>query len=99
MTGFCGNLDSHSEIITTGKDAELNEDFSYVPIFLLDHVTVSANLLFFFVFFFCLFFLFCFFFICDMVPVCHVTAILGNHMTARELWVKWWPPLACLLSK
>ena len=31
--------------------------------------------------------------------VCHVTVILGNHMTARELWVKWQPPLACLLSK
>ena len=28
-----------------------------------------------------------------------MTDILGNHMTARELWVKWWPTLACLLSK
>ena len=30
---FCGNLACHWEILTTGKDAELNEDFSYVPIF------------------------------------------------------------------
>ena len=28
-----------------------------------------------------------------------ITEILGNHKTARELWVKWWPPLVCLLSK
>ena len=28
-----------------------------------------------------------------------MAAIFGNHMTARELWVKWQPPLACLLSK
>ena len=28
-----------------------------------------------------------------------MTAILGNHMTARELRVKWRPQLACLLSK
>ena len=32
-------------------------------------------------------------------PLCHVTVILGNHTRARELWVKWRPPLACLLSK
>ena len=31
-------------------------------------------------------------------PVYHVTAIFGNHMTAGELWVKWGPPLASLLS-
>ena len=56
LTGFCGNLACHLEIITRGKDAELNMDFSYVSsngatittyavIFFLEHTPVSAYLL------------------------------------------------------
>ena len=40
LTGFYGKLACHLIITgtTIGKDAELNEDFSYAAIFLLEHI-------------------------------------------------------------